>query len=200
MKNTLALAFLPLLLIMPVATAEETPRIAVGDAAPDVVLGTVDDAELNLLAALREKPAVLIFYRGGWCPYCSKHLSALAGIQDDLAKLGIQIFAISPDQPSKLREKPDYAKIPYQLLSDRTMVAAKAFGIAFEVDAATRDKYRGFGIDLEAASGETHHLLQHPAVYVIDAKGIVRFAHVNEDYRERLEPEEVLEAAREVTP
>lgn len=197
MKTSLLL--LSFLILLPLDAAEPT-RIAVGDPIPDTVLLTIEDKEITLRDAIAGKPTVLIFYRGGWCPYCTKHLTALAGIQEDLDKLGIQILAISPDQPSKLREKPDNAKIPYQLLSDRTMEVAKTFGIAFEVDGGTREKYRGFGIDLEAASGEAHHLLPHPAVYVIDAKGIIRFAHVNEDYKVRLEAEKVLEAAREVNP
>lgn len=178
-------------------TAEEPKRIAVGDTVPDITLRTDKDTGVRLRDASGDMPTVLVFYRGGWCPYCTKHLSALSGIQEDLVKLGYRILAISPDQPSKLREKPDHVALPYQLLSDHSTAAAKAFGIAFEVDTATREKYRGFGIDLEAASGETHHLLPHPAVYVIDAKGIVRFAHVNEDYRERLEPAKILDAARE---
>lgn len=206
MKNALfhALAGFLFLSASPSALSQNADggptRVTVGDRLPAAVLSTVEGKEMKLAEIVAEKPTVLIFYRGGWCPYCTKHLSALAGIQEDLDKLGIQILAVSPDQPSKLREKPDNAKIPYQLLSDRTMEAAKAFGIAFEVDADMRDKYRGFGIDLEAASGEAHHLLPHPAVYVIDAKGIIRFAHVNEDYKVRLEAEKVLEAAREVTP
>lgn len=53
-----------------------------------------------------------------------------------------------------------------------------------------------YGIDLKAASVQTHHLLPHPAVFVVDARGVIRFAHVNPDYKIRLEPEKILEAIR----
>lgn len=198
--NTPALILLATLATL-VPAAAEPKRPAVGDAAPEVTLRTDKDAAFDLHAALKQKPAVLIFYRGGWCPYCTKHLAALAGIEKDLADAGFQLLAISTDQPSKLREKPENGALGYQLLSDSRMIAAKAFGIAFQVPDELVAKYKsGFGIDLEAASGQTHHLLPHPAVYVVDQKGVIRFAHVNEDYKVRLEPEKVLEAARAVKP
>jgi len=189
-------ATLCLFLIITSAAGEETKRLTVGDNLPDVTLRTDKDDEFKLRDEVKAKPAVLIFYRGGWCPYCTKHLSALAKIEGDLTAAGFQLLAISTDQPSKLREKPDYAKLPYTLLSDAKMDAAKAFGIAFKMDDEVLEKYKGFGIDLEAASGQQHHLLPHPAVYVVDQKGIIRLAHVNEDYKVRLDAEEVLAAAR----
>jgi len=167
-----------------------------GDPVPDVRLKTVAGETVSLRKLVSEKPTVLIFYRGGWCPYCTRHLQALAGIEKDLLAAGYQLLAISPDQPSKLREKPELQKLTYTLLSDSPMDAAKGFGIAFELDAATREKYQGFGIDLEAASGQLHHMLPHPAVFIVDTKGVIRFAYVNKDYKVRLEPVKILEAAR----
>lgn len=68
----------------------------------------------------------------------------------------------------------------------RTLVAVKPTVLIFY-----RDR-----IDLEAASGRTHHLLPHPAVFVADTGGTIRFAHVNPDYKVRLEPKSILEAAK----
>jgi len=170
--------------------------LQVGDAISDVSVKTDAGNPVALRKLIAEKPAVLIFYRGGWCPYCSRHLQALLPIESELLAAGYQLLAISPDQPSKLREKPDFKQLNYSLFSDSSMDAAKAFGIAFEVDAATLAKYKQYGIDLEAASGQSHHMLLHPAVFLVDAKGIIRFAYVNEDYKVRLEPEKIMEAAR----
>ena len=65
----------------------------------------------------------------------------------------------------------------------------------FVVDAATREKYQGYGIDLAAASGgETHYALPVPSVFAIDAKGVIQFAYANPDYRTRV-PERVVRAA-----
>lgn len=196
-----------LLLFTTIALRAENPAaalpaaaLAVGAAAPDVTLRTEKDAPLALRKAVAEKPAVLIFYRGGWCPFCTKHLAALAGIEKDLAASGFQLLAISPDAPAKLREKPSHQSLGYTLLSDSTMVAARAFGIAFTVPDEVREQYKGFGINLEAESGQAHHQLPHPAVFVVDKAGIIRFAHVNPDYKTRLEPAKILEAVRAAKP
>lgn len=163
---------------------------------PDVKLRTEDDKEVSLRKLVSEKPTVLIFYRGGWCPFCNRHLQSLAGIEDDLNKAGVQLLAISMDQPSKLKATPDREKLHYRLLSDSDAAAATAFGIAFKVDDKTVEKYKGYGINLDAASGKDHHILPHPAVFVADTSGKIRFAHVNPDYKVRLEPKKILEAAQ----
>jgi len=187
-----ALVAFPLSLV---AQAGSTP-LKVGDSVPDVSLKTEAAEPVRLRGLVAGKPSVLIFYRSGWCPYCTRHLQGLAGIEKDLLAGGYQMVAISTDQPPKLLEKPDLQKLNYTLLSDSAMDAAKAFGIACEVDEATLSKYKQYGIDLEAASGQSHHLLPHPAVFLVDTKGIIRFAYVNEDYKVRMEPEKILQAAR----
>src|SRR5258708_6687365 len=177
------------------AQTNSTP-LKVGDLIPDVTLRTEEDKEVSLRKLVSEQPTVLIFYRGGWCPFCNRHLQSLVGIEKDLADAGVQLTAISMDQPSKLRETPHRDKLGYTLLSDSDAAAAKAFGIAFRVDDATVEKYKGYGINLEAASGRSHHILPYPSVFIANTNGVIRFAHVNPDYKVRLEPAKILEAAR----
>jgi peroxiredoxin len=171
--------------------------LEVGDPVPATTLRTESGDAVQLTDLVQTQPAVVIFYRGGWCPYCTRHLSALMEIEKDILAAGHQILAISPDQPSKIAETPDRESLGYTLLSDSSMETAKAFGITFQVPAELVSKYKNeYQIDLEAASGQTHHLLPHPAVYVIGTDGIIRFVHVNEDYKVRLEPAEILEAVK----
>lgn len=187
------------ILLLGIALAQaqtNTTALKVGDSIPDVTLRTEDDKEVSLKKLISEKPTVLVFYRGGWCPFCNRHLQSLAGIEDDLNKAGAQLLAISMDQPSKLKATPDREKLHYRLLSDSDAAAAKAFGIAFKVDDTTVEKYKGYGINLDAASGRDHHILPHPAVFIPNTNGVIRFAHVNPDYKVRLEPKKILEAAQ----
>ena len=175
------------------AQTDATP-LKVGATIPDVKLRTEENQEVSLRKLVSEKPTVLIFYRGGWCPFCTRHLKDLAGIEEDLNKAGAQLLAISMDTPAKLKATPARDQLHYRLLSDSDAVAIKAFGIAFKVDAATVEKYKGYGINLDAASGKDHHLLPHPAVFVTNTNGVIRFAHVNADYKVRLEPKKILAA------
>ncbi len=144
------------------------------------------------------KPTVLIFYRGGWCPYCNTQLAGLREIETQVVQLGYQIIAVSPDRPEKLRESLQKHNMNYLLLSDSKMDAATAFGIAYEVDDETSQKYSQYGIDLENVSGEKHHLLPVPSVFIISKDGKIKFHYVNPDYKIRIDPELLLTAARAV--
>jgi len=172
--------------------------LGVGDAVPDVGLRDEWDRPVRLRTLITEKPTVLVFYRGGWCPYCSRHLQALAGIEHQIEQAGAQLLAVSMDKPEKLRQTPDRHKLHYRLFSDRDAEAARAFGIAFRVNDATLARYKQMGLDLEEASGRDHHLLPHPSVFITDTSGRIRFAHVNPDYKVRLEPERIMASLREV--
>src|SRR5277367_3961358 len=177
------------------ARAETIPSaLKVGDSIPDVTLRTVEDKEVRLRKLVADKPAVLVFYRGGWCPYCNIHLQSLITIKDDLTKEGVQLIAISMDQPSKLRETLQKDKLDYTLLSDSDASAVKAFGISYVVDAATLARMKSFNVNLDAATGNSDHILPHPAVFVVNTRGIIRFVHVNPNFKVRLEPAKVLVA------
>lgn len=76
------------------------------------------------------------------------------------------------------------------------MRAARAFGIAYDVDEATREQLAGFGIDLEQASGRDHHVLPVPSVFLVDDGGTIQFVHADPNYRERIDPEVLMAVAR----
>jgi peroxiredoxin len=81
------------------------------------------------------------------------------------------------------------------LFSDASGEASAAFGIAFRVDDKTAELYKGFGIDLEDASGRDHHILPVPSIFIVDTEGTIRFVHYDANYRVRPDPHKVLEAA-----
>lgn len=170
--------------------------LTVGTPAPAAAVRTPGGEPAELAAALAGQPTVLVFYRGGWCPYCNKHLAALAEAEPDLRALGYRIVAVSPDAPAGLQATTDKHHLKYLLLSDRDMVAASAYGVAFRVDAATVAKYRAYKIDLPPVPAEPDaRWLPVPAVFLIDRAGVIRFAHAHADYKIRLTTEALLAAA-----
>lgn len=96
-----------------------------------------------------------------------------------------------------MRESVEKQDLTYVVLSDSTTEAAQAFGLAFQIDDKTFELFKGYGIDLEDASGEDHHILPVPAVYIVGTDGVILFDYVNPDYKVRIDPEELLEAARD---
>lgn len=57
-------------------SANEVRPILVGDKVPNVVVHTVDGKPFELAKSVAEQKSVIVFYRGGWCPYCNLHLSS----------------------------------------------------------------------------------------------------------------------------
>lgn len=167
-------------------SAQAVRPILVGSAVPAVELTELSGQPTTLAKVIGGKPSVLVFYRGGWCPYCNLQLSELRKLGPDLQQHGFQLIAISPDRPEALNKTLESGDIDFTLVSDSRALALQAFGIAFRVDDATREKYQAYGIDLEQASGETHHALPVPSVFVIDSAGVVQFTYVNPDYRTRV--------------
>jgi peroxiredoxin len=174
------------------ASAKEAVPLKVGDALPDVSVKDAAGKSVKLSAHHAEGPLVIVFFRGSWCPICTRHFQDLIKAHPEITKLGAKMVAISPDTVENTKGNTYKLKIPFPLLSDSDLVATKAFGLAFTVDDATITKYKGFGIDLDKASGRDHHALPVPAVYIVDKSGKIKFAHSNPDYTKRLDVETIL--------
>ena len=176
-------------------TAEAVQPLLPGMSAPAFELRTADDQAFPFDPTALERPVVMTFFRGGWCPYCNLHLSEMRHAEARLKELGFDVLFVSMDRPGVLVESLDEPDIGYTLLSDSALGATRGFGIAFRVDDDTVERYQGVGIDLEEASGQGHHVLPAPATFIIGQDGIINFAYVNPSYDVRLAPEVLLAAA-----
>lgn len=170
--------------------------VLVGTKIPDITLRDINSNEIKLIERISQKPAVIIFYRGGWCVYCNRQLGQLIEIEKDILGAGFQIIAISPDTPDEMQKSYDQHKMNYTLLSDSSGDSAKAFGIAFRVDEPMLKKLADYKIDINKASGYDHNILPVPAVFVIDTEGIITFGYVNPNYATRLHPSVLLAAVK----
>ena len=170
--------------------------LLIGAVAPDSSLRAMDGRPVSIKAAIGGNPGVVIFYRGGWCPYCNTHLREIKNIEKDLEKLGYKTIAISPDRPEELALTAKKQRLPYALLSDSKLEAARAYGIAFQLDEGTLTKYAQYGIDLRKSSGEPNDWLPVPTVLLIGKDGRVKFSYSNPDYKVRLKASVLLAAAK----
>jgi peroxiredoxin len=193
---TLALATnLSLIADIP-SSADAVIPIEVGSNVPSTTVHTTQGESVQLDDLTQGQPSVIVFYRGGWCPYCTRQLAALGEIEAKLKEGGYQILAISADDAAHAAETEQDSNLGYQILADPKMEAAQAFGLAYQVDQATIDKLSSHKIDIEVASGQTHHLLPVPAVFITDANGTITYRYFDPNYRERLKPEDLLKAAK----
>jgi peroxiredoxin len=135
---------------------------------------------------------VIVFYRGGWCPYCNLTLRAWQQRVPELAQRDASLVAISPQSPDNSLDTAEKNTLAFPVLSDSALEAARAFGIAFDLTPDLVEIYKGLGNDLPVRNGNGLWALPVPATFVIGRDGRVAFAHVEADYRQRAEPDDVL--------
>ena len=164
-----------------------------GAIAPDFILPDVDGRSVRHYRELARGPVVLVFYRGGWCPYCQIHLR---GYQKSLAEFtaaGAQVVAVSPQLPDHSLTTREKTKLAFPVLSDVGLNTARAFRVAFELPQALLGLYAHFGHPLENFNGLAGGKeLPLPATFLIRADRTIAYAHVAADYTRRSEPLEVL--------
>ena len=180
----------------PAPTADAVTPALIGTNVPVLTLRDVEGQPFDLKAAIAKAPTVLVFYRGGWCPYCNAQLAGLAKSAAQLKAMGYQIIGVSPDSPAELKKTIGKNQLDYTLVSDSKAQLIDAMGLGFTVDDATLVKYKEYGIDLEKSSGETHHILPVPAVYLVDPSGLIKFSYVNPNYKVRLDGGVLMAAAK----
>ncbi len=163
----------------------------VNDKAPEFTAKDQNGKVISLKEELKNGKVVLIFYRGQWCPYCNKQLK---GIEDSLSLLtskGATVLAITPEQPASVGKTIEKTKATYSILTDDNLKIMKEYDVAYTVDPATVEKYKGYGIDFSLANGNNGANLPVPAVYVIDTKGNITYRHFNADYTKRASVQEI---------
>ena len=169
-----------------------------GSAAPAFSLPDAHGEPVASEALWAEGPAVVSFYRGGWCPYCNIELRALQERLPEIEALGARLVAITPETPDNALTTQEKNEIGFDVLSDGDNRVASAFGLTFRLPDTVNDLYKGqFGIDLEASNGEASQTLPIPATFVIGKGGKVLKAFVDADYTRRAEPDEIIAALKE---
>lgn len=144
--------------------------IKIGDAAPDFEL-EADNGGRFKLSAQRGKRVLLVFYPGDNTPVCTAQLCEYRDGFDDYRELGVEVVGISKDDGDSHRDFKRKRMLPFTLLSDRDLVAAKLYG----------------------ASGL---LGMKRATFLVDEHGVIRYAHVEALALFRRSHDELVEAVR----
>ena len=166
--------------------------LSVGASAPNFSLPDATGATVELNRLMANGPVVLTFYRGGWCPYCNIQLRAYQGILNELKKLGASLVAVSPETPDNSLDTRQREELEFHVLSDNGNLVAKQFGLVFPVSTEVRLLFEGWDINLENHNGIEGGEIPVPATYIIDEAATIIFGKPDVDYRNRVEPKEIL--------
>ncbi len=184
--------------------ADDVTPLVTGDAAPRFTVRTVDGESYEFDPRSLERPAVIITFRGGWCPYCNLHLSELRKVVPEISDMGVDVLFLSGDRPELLYDslsqetQEDIDGLGYTILSDANANAAIAFGIAFRAPERYLEILPKRGTDIDESSMTRHGVLPVPAVYAIDKRGNIAYSFVNADYKVRLPADELRDVAEEI--
>jgi len=162
---------------------------------PDGDLLDVDGRRTSLAEAREGQAAVLVFYRGAWCPYCNITLRTYQSeLVPALADRDVRLIAISPQAPDGSLSMQEVNELTFTVLSDPGNQVAGKLGILTRPTADTRDAQTNMGIDIAAGNADDTDNLPMPTVVIVDAAGVIRWIDVHPDYATRTETEQILGA------
>ncbi|WP_430934153.1 peroxiredoxin-like family protein [Saccharicrinis sp. 156] len=174
--------------------------IKIGKKAPNFELPNPAGKSISLDVLLEKGPVVITFYRGNWCPYCNLQLRALQAKLDDIHALGATLVAISPQVPDGSLTNDEISNMDFTVLSDQDAKVALQYGVAWEVPEFLAEHMRvDRKLDLEKINNGNGNILPIPATLILGQDGVVTWSYVNVDYRTRSEPDEIIEALKNLS-
>ena len=169
----------------------------VGDRLPAFLLPDQDGQLISLESLLGSGPLVVAFVRGHWCPYCQLNVTALAEVEHD-ARPG-RIVAISPETEhySKLLRQEAGAHFPF--LTDVGAAYTLSLNLAVWIDQKFSSAIAQSGCDVPLYNRCDSWILPIPSVFVLDSDGTITARHIDPDYRQRMEIDQLLSCVRHVS-
>ena len=180
------------------ASPGQVQPVLIGHSVADAALRDEQGEPASLAGALGGKPTVIVFYRGGWCPFCNLELQALQSRLQEIRSLGATLIGISPETPNNSLTTAEKHQLDFDVLSDLGNKTARDYGLIFTVYEEMRPLYLKWELDVPAVNGDNSWELPVPATYLIDKDRVVRAAHVDKDYTKRMEPDLILAELRKL--
>lgn len=170
-----------------------------GQPAPDFTLPDQHGAAVRLADRLALGPVVLVFYRGGWCPFCTLTLRAWQDALPGLHDAGADLLAVSPEPARLCGDTAERDLLAYPLLSDRGNLVAEQYGVTYEHPEVIRPLYVRLGHDLPRVNGTGNWRVPLPTTFIIAQDGRIALSHAGLTPWDRLDPGAAVEAARRLT-
>jgi peroxiredoxin len=157
-----------------------------GDKAPDFFGYDQTGKQVELKKILEKGPVILFFYRGKWCPVCSRYLNNYQDSLKVLTDQGFNIVAITPESIENVEQTVNLHKLTFTVIYDCQEKIMKDYDVMFSVTKAYQDKVKaGLSIDIAENNGRDAARLPVPATYIISKDGIIVAVQFDPDYNYR---------------
>jgi len=176
------------------AFAQEKPEgLFINSKAPEIKAKDQNGNDVILKDLRKKGNVVVVFYRGNWCPYCSRYLKKLQDSLDFIRAKGAQLIVITPEADEGVDSSAAKSGAQFPIISDKDMKIANGYKVAFKVDEKTLGRYKMSGIDLLKNNNQSKDAyLPVPAVYIVNTEGSIKFRYFEEDYKKRLTIKDLL--------
>lgn len=169
-----------------------------GDTAPPFTLPDQNGATVRLADRLQHGPVVLLFVRGGWCPFCAMVLRAWQDALPALHDAGGDLLAILPQGMERCSHTAERDLLAYPVLSDRDAGVGDAYGLSTTLPAPARGLYARLGHDLSGMNADRSWRLSVMATFVVGPDGRIARADASLQPQHWVEPEAVVAAVRDM--
>lgn len=178
-----------------VDTKKYVPKgLSIGADAPLIKGTSINGKSINSDALLKEKTVVVLFYRGKWCPYCSKHLSNLNDSIQYIEGKGAAVLVVGPETFDNTEKTVDKVGEGFVLIPDTTMDIMKSYDVLFNVTGKYQTKIKTFLMtDIAKNNGQEEASLPVPATYIIGKDGKIKWRHFDYDYTKRASAKEIMD-------
>jgi len=164
-----------------------------GQKAPDFTLNSGDGKKVTLSEELQRGPVILTWYRGGWCPYCNIQLDHLQKFLDRFKEAESSLIALSPELPRRNIATRERHQVAFEILTDTNNRVARQYGGVYVLNEEVKGYYGRMGA-LDYYYERNMNEFPVPATFIVDIDLTVRYAFVEADFRQRADPEQLLEA------
>ena len=171
----------------------------IGETVPSFKIKSQNDRAVAWTNLLQKAPLLVIFYRGGWCPYCNLQIKQLSEAYPEFEKRQVLPILISVDKPEATTLSQKTYDIPFPVLSDSDLNAHNAFDVVLTVDDKTYQLYKQYGIVLEDWSGENHHKIAVASSFIVSKDSKILWAHTSTDYKTRPSIPQLLQVIDKLT-
>ncbi|MCF6241972.1 MAG: peroxiredoxin family protein [Bacteroidales bacterium] len=191
--NNLSIAQIPDLVKYGIADKNPPQGISVGEKAPLFIAKDYQGNEIDLQKYIEKSPVVLIFYRGNWCPVCSKYLKNYSDSLKMITDKGAAVLFITPETAEGAEKTVKKTKLPYTIVIDDKQEIMKNYDVLFEVTKKYNRKIKTllFTDIAENNQEETAHL-PVPATFIIDKTGTIVWRQFDPNYKNRASTKDIL--------
>lgn len=174
-------------------TVKEAKGLNVGKKLNTFVGEDIFGNKISLSELLKDKPVVVIFIRGQWCPICNKHLKTL---QKNLPKIydkGANVVVVSPEKSEFIKRTIEKTGAEFTIIYDEGYKISNQFDVTFVPDGMSKFMYNTIlGAKLKQSHSDDTERLPIPATFIIDKNQVIVWRHFDPDYKKRSTMAEII--------